>query len=112
MADSFFEMEEQTSVQESESTAEKTSEKPKDTVKFLISTDSFSNYGLDLIFDLAKDAGFDGIDLAMRKSNDAQNVAYVKKLAIKHELPVKSIQVSDNVNQKELNKALDLCEAT
>ena len=65
-----------------------------------------------MIFDLAKEAGFDGIDLAIRKNNDSRNVEYVKKLTIKHEMPVKSIQVSENVNQKELNKALDLCEAT
>ena len=80
--------------------------------KFLVSTDSFSNCGLDLVFDLAKEAGYDGIDLAIRKNFDARNVEYVKKLAIKHEMPVKSIQVSENVNEKELNKALDLCEAT
>ena len=78
----------------------------------MVSTDSFSNCGLDLVFDLAKEAGYDGIDLAIRKNFDARNVEYVKKLAIKHEMPVKSIQVSENVNEKELNKALDLCEAT
>ncbi|MEI6425974.1 MAG: TIM barrel protein [Candidatus Absconditabacteria bacterium] len=108
MADIFFEMEEQTTVQKEESTTEK----PKESVKFLVSTDSFSNCGLDMIFDLAKEAGFDGIDLAIRKSNDCRNVEYMKKLSIKHEMPVKSIQVSENVNEKELNKALDLCEAT
>ena len=84
----------------------------KGEAKFLVSTDSFSNCGLDLVFDLAKEAGYDGIDLAIRKNFDARNVEYVKKLAIKHEMPVKSIQVSENVNEKELNKALDLCEAT
>ena len=108
MADIFFEMEEQTTVQKEETTTEK----PKESAKFLVSTDSFSNCGLDMIFDLAKEAGFDGIDLAIRKSNDSRNVDYVKKLAIKHDIPVKAIQVSENVNEKELNKALDLCEAT
>ena len=79
---------------------------------FLISTDSFSNCGLDMVFELSKTAGFDGIDLAIRKNFDARNVDYVKKLSTTHNIPVKVIQVSDNVNQKELNKALDLCEAT
>lgn len=79
---------------------------------FLISTDSFSSCGLDMVFELSKEAGFDGIDLAIRKNFDAWNVEYVKKLSKTHNLPVKVIQVSENVNQKELNKALDLCEAT
>lgn len=80
--------------------------------KFLMSSDSFSNCGLDLIFELTKEAGFDGIDLAIWKNFDARNVDYVKKLSKKHDLPVKVVQVSENVNQKELNKALDICEAT
>lgn len=79
---------------------------------FLISTDSFSNCGLDMVFELSKTAGFDGIDLAIWKNFDARNVDYVKKLSTTHDIPIKVIQVSDNVNQKELNKALDLCEAT
>lgn len=107
MADIFFEMEEQTT----ETTKEKNVEAPKESAKFLLSTDSFTNCGLDLIFELGKEAGFDGIDLALRKSNDSWNVDYVKKLAIKHELPIKAIQVSDKVNELELNKALDFCEA-
>lgn len=84
------------------------SEKPL----FLMSTDSFSNSGLDLIFELTKNAGFDWIDLAIWKNFDAWNVDYVKKLSKTHDLPIKVVQVSDNVNQKELNKALDICEAT
>lgn len=80
--------------------------------KFLMSSDSFSNCGLDLIFELTKEAGFDGIDLAIWKNFDARNVDYVKKLSKKHDLPIKVVQVSENVNQKELNKALDICEAT
>ena len=108
MTDIFFEVEEQTN---SEKNKVKIT-KQKEPVKFLISTDSFSNCGLDLIFDLAKEAGFDGIDLAIRKGNDSLNVHYVKKLTIKHELPVKSIQISNNITQKEMEKALDMCEAT
>jgi len=108
MADIFFDMEEKETTEKEETKVEK----PKEPVKFLVSTDSFSNCGLDMIFDLAKEAGYDGIDLAIWKTNDARNVDYVKKLAIKHDLPVKSIQLSNKVNQVEMNKALDLCEAT
>lgn len=102
--DPFFAMEE----------AEDPKSKKKSDTKplFLISTDSFSNAGLDMVFELSKEAWFDGIDLAIWKNFDARNVDYVKKISEHHNLPIKVIQVSSNVNTKELNKALDLCEAT
>jgi sugar phosphate isomerase/epimerase len=65
-----------------------------------------------LIFDLAKSSGFDGVDLAMWKNFDAWNVNYVKKISKNYDLPVRVVQVSSNVNEKELNKALDICDAT
>jgi hypothetical protein len=105
--DPFFSMDEESGKKEESS---KTASEAKPS--FLISTDSFSNCGLDMVFELSKTAGFDGIDLAIWKNFDARNVDYVKKLSTTHDIPVKVIQVSDNVNQKELNKALDLCEAT
>ena len=78
--------------------------------KFLLSTDSLAWVGLDLVFESAKKAGFDGIDLAIWKNFDAWNTSYVKKLVDKHELPVKVIQTSASLNKKEMEKALDLCE--
>ncbi|MEI7564039.1 MAG: TIM barrel protein [bacterium] len=76
---------------------------------FLFSTDSLSGYGLDLTFELVKEAGFEGLDIALWKNFDAWNVEYTKKLSDQYGLPVKVIQVSGNVNEKEMNKALDLC---
>lgn len=78
----------------------------------LLSTDTLPNYWLDLIFSIAKSAGFDGIDLAMRKWFDARDEEYVQKLSLEHEMPVYIIQTSAKLNQKELDKALDLCQAT
>ncbi len=79
---------------------------------YLLSTDSLSGFWLDLIFDVAKSAGFDGIDLALWKIFDARNVDYVKKLSANHNLPVRVIQTSASLNAKEMNQALDLCVAT
>lgn len=76
---------------------------------FLFSTDSLSGYWLDLVFQLVKEAWFDGLDLALRKNFDARNVDYVKDLSQKHNLPIKVVQVSSSVNQKEMDKALELC---
>lgn len=78
---------------------------------FLLSSDTLSSYGLDLVFDVAKESWYDGIDLALWKNFDAWNTSYVKKLVSKHEVPVKVVQISDNVNIKEMHKALDVCEA-
>ena len=78
----------------------------------LLSTDTLPNYWLDLIFSIAKSTWFDGIDLAMRKWFDAWDEEYVQKLSLEHEIPVYIIQTSSKLNQKELDKALDLCQAT
>ena len=78
----------------------------------LLSTDTLPNFWLDLIFSIAKKTWFDGIDLAMRKWFDARDEEYVQKLALDHDMPVYIIQTSAKLNQKELDKALDLCQAT
>ena len=80
-------------------------------VKFLLSTDTLSWFWLDLIFEMAKNAWFDGIDLALWKNFDAWNVKYVKKLVAMYDFPIKIIQTSAKLNKKEMDKALDLCEA-
>lgn len=78
----------------------------------LLSTDTLPNYWLDLIFSIAKKSWFDWIDLAMRKWFDAWDEEYVQSLSLKHDLPVYIIQTSPKLNQKEMDKALDLCQAT
>ena len=77
----------------------------------LFSTDSLSWYWLDLVFELVKEAWFDGIDLAIWKNFDSRKIDYVKKLSENYGLPVKVIQTSDNLNDKEINRAIDLCYA-
>lgn len=78
--------------------------------KLLLSTDSLSWYWLDLIFQTAKDIKFDGIDLALWKNFDARNIDYVKRLIKTYKIPVNVVQVSENVNRKEMNQAIDLAK--
>ena len=80
--------------------------------KIILSTDTMVGYGLDMIFDMAKKCGYNGIDLAISKGFDAWNEDYVGSLVKKYELPVYSIQTSALLNSKEMNKVLDLCEKT
>ena len=80
----------------------------KNKAQFLLSTDTLSWYGLDLIFDTARDLNFDGIDLAMWKNFDAWHIEYVNDLVKKYKMPVKVVQISENANIKEMNQAIDL----
>lgn len=75
----------------------------------LFSTDSLSWYGLDLVFELVKEAWFDGIDLAIWKNFDSRKIDYVKKLSENYQLPIRVIQTSDTLNDKEIRRAIDLC---
>lgn len=79
--------------------------------QFLLSSDSLSGYGLDLIFQLASKLHFDGIDLAMWKNFDAWHIAYVKDLTEKYKLPVRVVQISRKVNINEMNQAVELARA-
>lgn len=79
--------------------------------QLLLSSDTLSGYGLDLIFQIAKTLDFDGIDLAMRKNFDAWHIAYVQDLIDKYELPIGVVQISRQVNIKEMNQAVDLARA-
>ncbi len=85
--------------------------KPAKKADFLLSTDSLSGYGLDLIFQLAKEQWYDWIDLAMWKNFDAWSTEYVEELVKKYKIPVKVIQISSKVNIKEMNQAVDLAKA-
>jgi sugar phosphate isomerase/epimerase len=78
------------------------------TSRILLSTDTLSGYGLDHIFEVAESAGFGGIDLAMWKNFDTWNSGYVKKLKAKHNISVPIIQVSSDINSKEMTQALEL----
>jgi hypothetical protein len=49
------------------------------------------------------------LDLAIWKNFDSRKIDYVKKLSEKYELPINVIQTSDNLNDKEIKRAIDLC---
>lgn len=76
--------------------------------KLLLSSDTLGGYWLDLIFQIAKDAWFQWIDLSLWKNFDAWNISYVKKLIEKYQISVNVIQLSSNTNSKELNYATEL----
>ena len=80
--------------------------------QILLSTDTLPWFWLDLVFKIAKQAGFDGIDLALWRNYDAWHEQYVADLSTKYDLPIVVVQTSEKTNAKELNKAIQLCELT
>lgn len=78
--------------------------------QLLLSTDTLQGYGLDLIFQTAKQLWFAGIDLAVWKNFDSRNVNYVNMLQEKYQLPVWVIQISSDITEKELEHAVKLSQ--
>lgn len=61
-----------------------------------LSTDSLTGYGLNRIFQFAKEAGYDGVDIKISENNyDSQNGAYIKKLSDEFAVPVLALQLND-----------------
>ncbi|MBS1252700.1 MAG: hypothetical protein MAG451_01742 [Anaerolineales bacterium] len=56
-----------------------------------LSTGSLYTYGLDRVFDLAADAGFDGIELMVDGRWDARHVSYLRTLMRRHDLPILAV---------------------
>jgi sugar phosphate isomerase/epimerase len=58
----------------------------------ILSTDSLRGYGLNRIFELAKAAGYDGIDVTVDFGQfDSYNGDYLKKLSEEYEMPIHAI---------------------
>lgn len=74
-------------------------------------TDSLRGYGLNRIFKFAKDAGYDGIDLAVNYGLfDTFNAAYVKELVAQYGIPVHAISAPDQVSAKHIKELVDLAK--
>lgn len=76
-----------------------------------LSTDSLKGYGISRIFEFIKEAGFDGVDLAVDpKEYDTFDTTYLKKLIEKHNLPIVSIQLPSNTSAKKIQKTVEMAK--
>jgi sugar phosphate isomerase/epimerase len=76
-----------------------------------ISTDSLKGYGLNRIFEFAKNAGYEGIDLVIDPLNyDTQNSEYLQALIAESGIPIVSVQTPTNCNPKKVEKAVEICK--
>ncbi len=77
-----------------------------------ICTDSLKGYGLNRIFEIVKEAGYDGIDLNINPSNyDTSNIDYIKELIDKYQIPVLAISTPATASSKRILKAVEMAQA-
>ncbi len=76
----------------------------------LLCTDSLQGYGLNRIFELAKESGYDGIDLSVNYGFfDTSNTEYIKRLVEEYNMPVKAVSAPKELSIK---KAQELVRMT
>jgi len=70
---------------------------------------SLHKYGLNRIFEFAKEAGYDGIEIAVDKNDyDTQNAEYIKKLSVEYKLPVVALHSPANGTEKSVQHVVDM----
>jgi sugar phosphate isomerase/epimerase len=78
----------------------------------LISTDSLRGYGLNRIFELAKQAGYDGIDLTVDFGQyDTCNNEYLKKLVAEYGLPIHAVSAPQQISAKRIKELVATAKA-
>ncbi len=76
-----------------------------------LSTDSLQGYGLNRIFKLIKEAGYDGVDLVIdSKEYDTLNIEYLKSLVEEYNIPIISMQTPLNANAKAIVHAAEMAK--
>ena len=73
----------------------------------ILNTASLPNYGLDRVFSFAKESGIEGIEINVNKDLDTQNPEYLKKLEIRHNLPIKAFCMAESCEESHF-KAFQL----
>ncbi|MBT5016371.1 sugar phosphate isomerase/epimerase [Candidatus Peregrinibacteria bacterium] len=76
-----------------------------------LSTESLKGYGLNRVFRFAKEAGFDGIDLAMENGHyDSLDVDYIKELSNALSLPIVAIQTPKATSKTKVEEAIRMAK--
>lgn len=72
-------------------------------------TNSLRKYGLNRIFEFAKEAGYDGIEIGVSKNDfDTQNAEYIKKLSEEYKMPVLALHSPVNGTQKSVTHVAEM----
>jgi sugar phosphate isomerase/epimerase len=74
-----------------------------------ITTDSFTGYGLDRAFELAKKAGLEGIEVVIRHGEfDTQNPDYLNELSKRHGLPIIALSTQVDMSAEKAKRVIEL----
>lgn len=77
----------------------------------VLSTDCLRGYGLNRIFELAKTAGYDAIDLAVDCTQfDTFNAGYIKKLIQEFGLPVHAVSAPMGIGPKKITETVEMAK--
>ena len=72
-------------------------------------TNSLHKYGLNRIFEFAKAAGYDGIEINVDKNNfDTQNAEYIKKLSEEYGLPILALHSPSNGTSQSVEHVVEM----
>lgn len=76
-------------------------------MKLVLSTASLEGYGLDRIFSVAKQAGFEGLDLKVVPANfDSHDADYLTTLIKRHDLNITSLEAPDHYSESDVEKLI------
>lgn len=76
-----------------------------------LSTDSLKGYGLNRIFQIVKEAGYDGVDLFVDpKDFDTQDAEYITSLSTQYGVPVIALQTSVNGTAEDVVSAVEMAK--
>lgn len=77
----------------------------------ILSTDSLRGYGLNRIFELAKAAGYDGIDVAIDFGLfDTFNGEYLKKLSDEYQMPIHAISAPMQIKAEKIKDLVEIAK--
>ncbi|PIS32283.1 hypothetical protein COT40_00825 [Candidatus Peregrinibacteria bacterium CG08_land_8_20_14_0_20_41_10] len=75
-----------------------------------LATNSLENYGLNRVFEFAKKAGFEAIDLEITKVLDTQDASYLNSLISQYQLPIVAVQAPSSPTKKNTLETIALAE--
>lgn len=75
----------------------------------LLTTESLRGYGLNRIFEFAKKAGYDGIDLSINFGQfDSYNADYINELIKEYDIPVHAVSAPNQIATKRVKEIINM----
>lgn len=65
----------------------------------LFHSDNLPHHGLERVFQMVKEAGFDGMEIGINQNVDTHNAEYLKTLSDRYELPIKAFSLNEKKDE-------------